>query len=190
MRAALALAVLAAATGCAQQDVPVASPVAVVDVAQTTTAAPLPAPAPVSAVRLGNQGPLGNAAVPFAKYLVAMHNRIHPLFTDGSLARLDDLRPNDPLNDTTLMTRLELVIDGNTGNLLKQSIVRTSGLPAFDALAVDAVTRAAPFEPASGMLWSSDGNVYVHWEFRRDPVFGCSTMHVRPFLLHMGSAPQ
>lgn len=207
VRAAFALAglaVLIATTGCGGRDVPAASPVAVVEVAPRTTAAQVPASmatetttatpgaptAPGSVVRVGNQRPLNSAALAFAKYLNAMHNRIHPIFTDGSLSRLDALRPNDPLNDTTLMTRLELVIDGNTGSLVKQTVVRTSGLSGFDTLAMDAVTRSAPFEPASGALWSSDGNVYVHWEFRRDPVFGCSTMHVRPFLLQMGSAPQ
>ena len=139
---------------------------------------------------VGNQRPLNSAALAFAKYLNAMHNRIHPIFTDGSLSRLDALRPNDPLNDPTLTTRIELVIDGNTGNLVNQTVVSTSGLTAFDALAIDAVTRAAPFEPASATLWSTDAKVYVHWEFKRDPVFGCSTMHARPFLLSMGSAPQ
>jgi hypothetical protein len=203
LRAALALAALAAVTDCGGREVPAARPVAEIDVTPTTTAAPVAmaaaattaAPAtpeaalPSSAVRIGNQRPIGSAALTFAKYLNAMHNRIHPRFTDEALSRLDGLRPNDPLNDTTLMTRLELVIDGQTGRVVKQTVVRTSGLAAFDALAIDAVSRAAPFEPASAMLWSSDANVYVHWEFMRDPVFGCSTMHVRPFLLHIGAAP-
>lgn len=207
MRAALALAVLASMTGCARPDAPVASPrapVAVVDVAPSTTATAAHVPPSVvvpvastprklvtgGSARADNQRALAAAAVPFATYLNAMHNRMHGLFTDDSLAKLDSLPPNDPLNDKKLMTKLELVIDGKTGNLVKPSVIKPSGLTAFDALALDAVTRAAPFEPAAGTLWSSDGNVYVHWEFWREPAFACSTMHARPFLLDMGSAPQ
>ena len=201
MRAALALASVASMTSCARPHTPVASPVApaMVDVAPTTTtAAPVATVAPVGTVApwkhvggsvlAGNQHVLGGAIVPFAYYLNEMHKRIHGPFSDEALGRLDGLRPNDPLNDMSLMTNLELVIDGKTGKVVKESVIRTSGLVGFDALALDAVTRAAPFEPASAALWSSDGNVYVHWEFRRDPVFGCSTMHAWPFLLDVGSA--
>jgi hypothetical protein len=202
MRAALALAGVASMTSCARPDALVARPVApaaIVDVAPTTTTTAAPvAAAPVAtapsahvggSVLVGNQHPLGASAAPFAYYLNAMHKRIHGPFSDEALGRLDGLRPNDPLNDMTLMTNLELVIDGKTGKLVKDAVIRSSGLVGFDALALDAVTRAAPFEPAAPALWSTDGNVYVHWEFRRDPVFGCSTMHVWPFLLDVGSAP-
>ncbi len=49
---------------------------------------------------------------------------------------------------------------------------------------VDAVHRAQPFGPAPGAIVSPDGNVYLHWEFHRDEVYACSTMHARPFLLN------
>ncbi len=213
---ACALAVIGGTTACARPDAPVASapaPAIVVDVSSSSTssasasasssvsasaagvvpsAGPAPAPAVQGrgAVRLGNQHPLGPAALAFAKYLNAMHNRIHGPFTDDALQKLDALRPNDALNDMSLMTRVELMIDGKTGDVVKQTVVRTSGISAFDELGMEAVRRAAPFGPADAPLWSSDGNVYVHWEFRRDPVFGCSTMHARPFLLDIWSAPQ
>jgi hypothetical protein len=46
------------------------------------------------------------------------------------------------------------------------------------------VHRAQPFGPAPGAIVSADGNVYLHWEFHRDEVFACSTMHARPFMLN------
>lgn len=199
--ARLAAVVASTALGCARPDAPVAAPALVVDVAPSTTAiaASVSAPAaptrpamPVwgpTVVRVGNQRPLGGSAVEFARYLNAMHNRIHPLFTDASLSRLDQLPPSHPMNDMKLDTRLEIEIEPVTGNVVKQSVVRTSGVREFDALAMSAVAQAAPFGPASGQLLSTDGNVYVHWEFKRDPVFGCSTMQARPFLLDLWPAP-
>ena len=58
--------------------------------------------------------------------------------------------------------------------------------------ALDAVQRASPFGPAPSAIVSSDGNVYLHWEFHRDEVYACSTMNARPFLLNVppkGSDP-
>jgi len=137
----------------------------------------------LGSVRMGNQRPLKAVAVPFATYLNAIHPPIHREFSDKRLAQLDSLAPNDPLNHPKLVARLELVLDGASGALVKVAVVKSSGVTAFDALAVDAVTQAGPFGEAPAEIRSTDGNVYVHWEFGRDPTFGCSTMHVRPFLL-------
>jgi hypothetical protein len=67
---------------------------------------------------------------------------------------------------------------------VKLGIVKTSGITAFDIAALDSVHRAQPFGPAPGAIVSPDGNVYLHWEFHRDEVFACSTMHARPFMLN------
>jgi hypothetical protein len=64
-------------------------------------------------------------------------------------------------------------------------IVKTSGITAFDIAALDSVHRSQPFGPAPGAIVSPDGNVYLHWEFHRDEVFACSTMHARPFMLNV-----
>lgn len=193
---ALALTVLAVATGCARPNAPVASGRAtIVDVAPSAmlSAAPAPpagpAPPPGRAVRVGNQHALNGAALPFAKYLNAMHNRIHGPFTEEALAGLDALPPNDPRNDKSLVVRLELVIEGTTGKLLREIVARSGGVTAFDEVAVDAVRRAAPFAPANAVLWSSDGNVYVHWELSRDPVLGCSLRYAQPYLIDVGPPP-
>lgn len=137
----------------------------------------------LGSVHIGNQRPLKPVAIPFATYLDAIHLPIHREFSDKGLAQLDALAPNHPLNQPKLVVRLELVIDGASGKVTKAGVVKPSGVTAFDVLALDSVMQAAPFGQAPAEIRSTDGNVYVHWEFGRDPTFGCATMHVRPFLL-------
>lgn len=143
-----------------------------------------PAGGYVSVVKVGNQRALGMpAAISFAKYLNAMHNRIHPIFTDTYLASLDKLPKDDPRNDPKLVTRVELVISPDDGRILQLGVVRSSGVASFDTAAVDSVNSAAPFGPATPDMASSDGKIYIHWELHRDPVLGCSTKGVQPFRL-------
>lgn len=129
------------------------------------------------------QRPLGDAAVPFASYLNAMHNRIHPEFADKELVAMDALPHRDPRSDIKLATRVELVVSADDGHLVKVSIVEASGVSAFDVAVLASIQRAQPFGRAPGAIASADGNVYVAWSFHRDPVYSCSTMHARPYLL-------
>ncbi len=198
---------LALATGCARPECPAAAspPPATVVVAPVTPTAAVVAPEAVvvpkpprpaddwrttliGSVRRDNQLPLNGAAVQFATYLNAMHNKIHPEFADKELAKLDELPFKHPLNNTTLVTRVEVVLDGATGAITNLLVVKPSRQAGFDALAVDAIKRAAPFGEASPAIRSADGKVYVHWEMHRDEVFACSTMHSRPFLLSSPSS--
>jgi len=138
----------------------------------------------VSSVKPGNQTALNTAAVPFASYLNTIHNRIHPIFADSFLGSLDNLPKTHPMNDPKIVTRLEIVVSPKEGRVVKMGIVKTSGITAFDISALDSVHRAQPFGPAPTAIVSPDGNVYLHWEFHRDEVFACSTMHARPFMLN------
>jgi hypothetical protein len=137
----------------------------------------------VSSVKPGNQTSLNAARSPFGTYLVTIHNRIHPIFAEDFLGSLDGLPGNHPLNDPTLITRLEIVLDRDDGHVIKMGVVRTSGITAFDIAALDAVQRSSPFGKPPKAIVSPDGNVYFHWEFHRDPVFACSTINARPFML-------
>jgi hypothetical protein len=137
----------------------------------------------VSSVKPGNQTALNAARSPFGTYLVTIHNRIHPIFAEDFLGSLDGLPGNHPLNDPTLITKLEIVLDRDDGHVIKMGVVRTSGITAFDIAALDAVQRSSPFGKPPKAIVSSDGNVYFHWEFHRDPVFACSTINARPFML-------
>lgn len=122
------------------------------------------------------------ARLPLAAYLNAIHNRIHPLFADQFLASLDSLPTTHALSDMALFTTLELVISGKDGRLVRYAVVRASGVSAFDVGALSAVQQASPFEPAPDSIRSPDGNVYVQWEFHRDPMMSCSTVNARPFI--------
>ena len=143
----------------------------------------------VSSVKAGNQTALNTAAVPFASYLNTIHNRIHPIFADSFLGSLDNLPKSHPMNDPKIITRLEIVVSPKEGRIVKMGIVKTSGITAFDIAALDSVHRAQPFGPAPGAIVSPDGNVYLHWEFHRDEIYACSTMHARPFMLNTPAQP-
>ena len=140
----------------------------------------------VTSVKPGNQTALNTARVPFATYLNGIHNRIHPIFAESFLDSLAGLPPTHPLSNKAMHTNLEIVLT-KEGKIVKMGITRTSGVTAFDIAALDAVERASPFGPAPGAILSSDGNVYLHWEFHRDEVFACSTMNARPFMLNLPS---
>lgn len=136
-------------------------------------------------VKLDHERSLKDAAVPFATYLVAMHRRIHPVFAE-ELAAFEKLSRDRAL-DGDLATTLEIVVDKNTGKLVRMGVVKASGLTAFDVVALGSVSRAAPFGKAPDTIVSPDGKVYLHWEFHRDPQDACSLRNTYPYLLR--SAP-
>jgi TonB family protein len=136
-----------------------------------------------SRVKPGNERALNAARRPFAVYLVRMHNRLHPIFADEFLAWLDTLPSTDPRNQAQLVVRIEVATSGTDGRVVRMGVVRSSGVASFDAAALDAMDQAAPFGPPPTDLLSSDGNVYFHWEFHRDPIFACSTINARPYMI-------
>jgi TonB family protein len=135
-----------------------------------------------SGLILKKQEPLGTRAVPFAYYLNATHNRLHVWFADRFLVSLDKLPKDDPMNNRSLRAKVEVGIAPD-GHIAQIGLLQSSGLPLFDASALEAFARAAPFEATPEALRSSDGNVWIHWELLRDDVVACSTMHVQPFIL-------
>ena len=142
-----------------------------------------------SRVRATNQHPIGAAAVAFATWLNAAHNRVHPIWGDGFLGWLATLPCDDPKNTGGLRTTLELVVRGDDGRILHAGVLRSSGVEDFDVAAISAFVRAAPFAIAAPAIRSTDGNVYFRWEIFRDEAFACSTMNVRPFLLDVAPTP-
>jgi len=187
---AVALLLLASCVGEAASFSP-AAPISTS--AMVTLPAPPAAPPPAPAeppktssddyqpsVKVGNTTALNAARVPFAHYLNQIHNRIHPIFADEFLASLNQARSPWPPD---LRTDLELVIEQTTGKLVKVGVIRASGVAPFDQAALQTVQRAQPFGPAPEIIASPDGNVYVHWEFHRDPFDACTTRNARPYLL-------
>lgn len=142
----------------------------------------------VPSVKPGNQTALNTAAVPFATYLTQIHNRIHPIFADQFLSSLENLPGSHPMNDRNLITALEIVVEREEGRLVRRGVTRTSGITAFDVSAISAVDRAAPFGTPPSEIVSPDGNVYLHWEFRRDDM-ACSTLFAHPYILNVQPKP-
>ncbi|APR78478.1 extensin-like protein [Minicystis rosea] len=133
-------------------------------------------------VELGNTTALNAARSPFATYLNTIHNRIHPIFAEEFLASLDALSRSHQLNQN-LVTHLEIVVSKDTGRIVSLGVTRASGATAFDVAALASVDRAGPFGKAPDIIASPDGNVYLHWEFHRDPFDACTTRNARPYIL-------
>jgi hypothetical protein len=133
-------------------------------------------------VKVGNQTSLNAAKSAFAGYLNTMHNRIHPIFAEEFLVSLSGLPPGHKLNEN-LVTFVELVLSKDDGKILRAGITKASGFTAFDVIAVNSARRAGPFGKPPDAIVSTDGKVYIHWEFHRDPYDACSSRNARPYLL-------
>lgn len=143
----------------------------------------------VASVKEGNQTALNAARSPFASYLNQIHSRIHPIFADRFLSHLDTLPPSHPLNQQGISTHLEIQLSGQDGRVLRLGVTKSSGVTGFDVGALDSVHRAGPYGTPPSAILSSDGNVYLHWEFHRRHEQACSTYFARPFLLKLGPEP-
>jgi len=137
----------------------------------------------VATVKLGNQTALNAAKVPFASYLNRIHNRLHPIFAINYLGFLDGLPGSAGLHDKDMKTNLEIVLSQTNGSIVKMGVTATSGVTAFDISALESVQRASPFGAPPPSIVSPDGNVYLHWEFHRDPQLACSTYFARPYII-------
>jgi hypothetical protein len=133
-------------------------------------------------VELGNTTALNAARSPFATYLNTIHNRIHPIFAEEFLDALNSLPKGHTLNQN-LITHLEIVLSKDTGKIVRMGVTKASGTTAFDIAALASVDRAGPFGKAPDIIASPDGNVYLHWEFHRDPFDACTTRNARPYIL-------
>ncbi len=132
-------------------------------------------------VKLGDETALNAAANPFAEYLHDIHNRLHPIFGDEFLG--SGLASKEGLDDMTLVTHVELVLSKEEGKIVRMGVTKRSGSTIFDAVALEALDRASPFGKAPDIIASPDGNVYLHWEFHRDPFDACSTRNAHPIML-------
>jgi hypothetical protein len=139
----------------------------------------------VATVQLGNQTALNTAAVPFATYLNHIHNRLHPIFAVNYLGFLDGLPGSAGLHNKEMATNLEIVLSQSNGSIVKMGVTHTSGVTAFDISALESVQRASPFGAPPPSIVSPDGNVYLHWEFHRNPLLACSTYFARPYIVNV-----
>jgi hypothetical protein len=68
------------------------------------------------------------------------------------------------------------------------TIVRSSGVRAYDEQVVDTVHEAGPFAAPAPEILSANGKVYIHWLFHRDGR-QCETSGVDYFVLDRTQAP-
>ncbi|MCB9591455.1 MAG: TonB family protein [Sandaracinaceae bacterium] len=132
-------------------------------------------------VRPGTQTALNTRADPFARYIAAMHRRIHQRFALSYLMRVPEgvdetFRTNQDMN-----TNLEIGIDAE-GRVEHVSVISTSGNTLFDLGAFEAVMGAQPFPEPPSSIRSPDGLVYLHWAFFRNER-QCGTFNARAFIL-------
>ncbi len=137
----------------------------------------------VASVQPGNQTALNAARVPFARYLNAIHNRLHPIFADRFLATLEGMPANHPMNRQDMVTHIEIVLSKEDGRIVRMGVTKSSGVTAFDVGALDSIQKASPYGTPPGAIVSPDGNVYLHWEFYRQPFYACSTYFAHPYML-------
>jgi len=130
-------------------------------------------------VKPGATTALNAAASPFATYIAAVHRRIHQQFADRFLRSLPI--GGSPYQDPTLMTKLEIVLNGD-GSVHRIGVVRSSGLLPFDFGAFNSVLRGQPYPPAPSSILSGDGRVYFHWGFYRNQR-QCGTFNAEPYIL-------
>jgi TonB family protein len=138
----------------------------------------------INEVTPGNQTELNTRAAPFAQFIARMHRQIHEKWAFGFLTQMDTSFRDSPMNDLKLITKLEIVLDGE-GNVDKIAMVRTSGITGFDGAAISAVYAAAPFPMPPTAILSGNGKVYIHWKFHRNGD-ACGTPGVNYFILDNG----
>jgi hypothetical protein len=124
------------------------------------------------------------AASPFANYLNAAHQRLHVRFADGVLSSSSrDPEADHSSEQLYLNLLVEMVVDGDTGCLLRLGVVRSSGVTEFDVRTLESVVAATPFSRAPPLIRSFDGSVYLRWEFSSGPHIACTTFSAHPYEL-------
>ena len=132
-------------------------------------------------VRPGNQTALNTRAAPFAAFIARMHRSIHELWGFGFLEELEAKSASSPYNDRSLVSKLEIVLNGD-GTVDKVTVIRPSGYLPYDVAAIDVVYSAGPYPDPPRAIRSRNGKIYVHWTFHRDER-QCATSGVDYYIL-------
>lgn len=135
-------------------------------------------------VQVGNHTQVNAASAAHATMIARMHRRyIHPQWAEGFVRRIESDHPIwHPLNNLELMARLELVIDGESGEVVDVVRLESSGNEFFDGQAIIVAWNITSVAPVPDEVISHDGRVYIHWEFARGPRL-CGTFGARIFKL-------
>jgi TonB family protein len=140
----------------------------------------------VPQVQRDNVVSLKGVAVPFAIYINEIHSRLHSSFGEELQAAREAYPELRTAAD--LIVHVEIVLDQENGRLARLGVFKSSGSSVFDAVALAALRRAAPFGAPPPSIVSPGGKVYIHWDLHTDPFEACATRNTRPYLL--ARAPQ
>src|SRR5262249_13764452 len=86
-----------------------------------------------------------------------------------------------PYNNPELLTTLELVLNGD-GTIDNVKVIRSSGLTEYDVAALDVAYSAGPYPDPPRAIRSTNGKIYIHWDFHRDGR-QCATSGVNYYIL-------
>lgn len=119
-------------------------------------------PPPLGAEPTADETALGR------EWMVQVHDLFHERWAETFLENCRVyLRPEHPLNDPSRVALIEFAV-ATTGTLSGAAVVTSSGVPDFDAAALEVVRESAPFPKPPADLLSDDGLVHVTWRFARD----------------------
>jgi hypothetical protein len=120
-------------------------------------------------VKPGNHTGVNAHPSAYASYVARIHRRIHQRWAHGFIDHAtNNLPQTHPLNNLSLNTLMELVIDAQSGVVEQTNIVRSSGETTFDAEAIITVRSLGRHPDPPQQIVSRDGKVYIHWNFWRD----------------------
>ncbi len=130
-------------------------------------------------IQPGNHTAVNADRAVYAGYISSLHRRIHQRWANEFLMTVATRFPaNSPMHDPNLSTKLEFIIDAQTGEFEEVTIVEASGVMMFDSEAVATAWSIGKRPNPPPQIVSPDGNVYIHWTFWRDGrqcgVFGAS----------------
>lgn len=120
---------------------------------------------------LENGGRFGSTWKPYAD---SLHRKLHGVYSEGFLKRLDEVSATHALQQSSLRATLAIALEGATGDILHVELLGSSDSELFDVAAIEAVRRASPFAVPPRELLSEDEKLYLTWELHRHIDYACS----------------
>ncbi len=137
-------------------------------------------------IQPGNHTSVNAYADPHANYIARLHREIHPKWAESFLPRISRaFSSRHDINDPSLETVIEIVIDPAKGEVVETGRVQPSGVEIFDAEALNITRNLQRVDDAPESMISEDGKIYVHWTFWRDQR-QCGTFGARIYERHDG----
>lgn len=123
----------------------------------------------ITEIQPGNHTSVNAERAVYVGYINALHRRIHERWANDFLMTIDTTYSrSSPLQNPTLNTTLEFVIEAKSGKFEAVNIVRSSGELMFDSEAINTAWNIGKRPNPPPQIVSGNGKVYVHWNFWRD----------------------